>query len=99
MKVPNFLDGWSLFLRGLLANMQERQIGRSALAGICPVLFSTIGGWVVVMPRARVMTREEFLSFDPGAFCNRDDYSIPSEHKENSFGYLHGEVVAIDYGN
>jgi hypothetical protein len=98
-KLPNFLSGWKLFLTGLLANMQEASLGSVSLPGLCPVLWSIPGGWLVVMRRARVMTEDEFMTFDVAAFCERLEYAIPVEHKSNSFGYLGGSIVAIDYGS
>lgn len=99
VKVPNFLDGWRLFLCGLLANMQERTFSATEWDELCPVLWSTPGGWLVVMQRARVMTREEFMEFDFDSFISKPDYVIPVEAKSNSFGYLNNKVVAIDYGS
>jgi hypothetical protein len=79
--------------------MQERQWGRTGFEGLCPVVFSLPGGWLVVMPRARLMTDEEFFAFDAESFCERGDYLIPAEPKSNSFGHLAGQIVAIDYGS
>lgn len=98
-KLPNFTDGWKLFLNGLLANMQERQFGETKWPKLCPILFSIAGGWLVVMRRVREMTREEFLSFDSRSWADCGPYIIPCEHKANSFGWLNGAVVCIDYGN
>jgi hypothetical protein len=98
-KVPNFMSGWRLFLCGLLANMQERQFGALGWDELCPVFWSIPGGWLVVMPRARVMSDAEFASFDVTEFCEREDYVVPAEHKSNSFGFLENRIVAIDYGN
>jgi len=97
VKIPN-IRRWKLFLCGLLANMQETKFGTSELEGFCPVLFGFPGGWFVVARRAIEMTKEEFANFDPHSFCERGEYGIPAEHKASSFGYLDGEVVAIDYG-
>lgn len=98
-KFPKLSAGWGNFLWGLLANMQERAFGTIGLDGLCPVRFSLPGGWLVVMPRAAVMTEEEFAAFDAAGFCDRRDYRIPAELKSDSFGRLRGEIVAIDYGS
>ena len=98
-KLPNLFDGWRLFLCGLLANMQERQFGRQGWDGVCPVVFSLPGGWLGVMNKARVMTRDEFEAFDWQGFCEREQYTIPAEGKWNSYGFLDGQTVAIDYGS
>jgi hypothetical protein len=99
IKLPNFLDGWKLFLKGLLCNMQERQFAETRWEELCPVLWSIAGGWLVVMRRVREMTREEYLVFDSRAWAERGDYVVPCEHKANSFGWLDGRVVCIDYGS
>lgn len=87
---------WKSFLHGLLANMQEAQFGRSCCEGLCPVRFFIPGGFLVVMPRAVEITDEEFLAMDIEGFIDRGDYCLPVEKKANSFGWLDGEIVAID---
>jgi hypothetical protein len=102
-KIPNFLDGYRLFLHGLLANLQEVKwsafISKTSYYELCPVLWSIPFGLLVVMPRVDLMTEEEFEKFDAEKFCDKPAYSIPVEHKPNSFGWLDGRIVAIDYGN
>lgn len=95
-KLPTPLSGWRNFLFGLLGNMQERAF--SVLDGCCPVVASIPGGWLLVARRARVMTEDEFGAFDVEKFCEREGYIIPAEHKSDSFGYINGAVVAVDYG-
>lgn len=98
LKFPSMCE-WRLFLLGLLANMQEARFSRAELPELCPVLWSIPGGWLIVMPRVREMTSDEFESFDVGAFINKETYVVPVERKPDSFGWLDGRVVAIDYGN
>ena len=100
IKIPSLRE-WRLFLHGLLANMQEKNISRltNHVEGFCPVLFSLPGGLLVVMPRVRVMTDEEYEKFDYESLVDHPDYRIPAEDKSDSFGWLNGQVVAIDYGN
>lgn len=97
-KIPNVRNGWRLFLYGLLANMQERTFSRAGWPELCPVRWSIPGGWLVVMPRARPLSDDEFLAFDAEAFIDKPDYHVPAEAKADSFGWLDGRVVAIDYG-
>ena len=100
VKLPNFLSGWKMFLNGLLANIQERQFWLgTGWPELCPVIFSIPGGWLVIMRLAREMTDGEFLEFDSKAWADRPEYAIPCEHKSNSFGWIDGRVVCIDYGN
>jgi hypothetical protein len=97
IKVPA-LWSWKLFLCGLLANMQERSFAATGWPELCPVVWSIPGGWLIVMRRARMMTDAEFSAFDAKAFCENEDRIIPAELKSNSFGWLEGRVVAVDYG-
>lgn len=105
IKVPITTDGWRAFLKGLLANMQEVSFARTGWPELCPVLFSLPGGWLLVMPRVREMTDEEFHSLDYGEWikAGRDlkagEWVVPVEAKSNSFGFFEGHIVAIDYGN
>lgn len=100
VKLPNFCDGWKLFLFGLLANMTERVFWKEGgWPQLCPVLFSIPGGWLVVMRRVREMTDDEFESFNSREWAERGDYLIPCEHKSNSFGWLDGRIVCLDYGS
>lgn len=99
-KFPSFYS-WKHFLWGLLANMQEREFSKikEMQSKLCPVLFSVPGGFLVVMPKVRVlrdgeMTREQLNDF---CTCN-ENYTIPAEPKPDSFGYHNGNLVAIDYG-
>lgn len=98
IKVPATVE-WRLFLLGLLANMQETLWSKTGWPELCPVLWSVPGGFLVVMRRARVLTDEEFMSLDLKTWINCGDYTVPAEIKSNSFGYLDGRLVAIDYGN
>lgn len=100
-KFPTARYGWAKFLAGLLANMQETTFSRARWPELCPVLASVPGGFLVVMPRVRVMTDEEFERFDYLGFVwtPDGDRQVPVEAKSDSFGWLDGRVVAIDYGN
>ena len=97
VKIPR-PTGWKLFLHGLLANLQEREFSRTFWPELCPVRFSLPGGWIVVMPRCIPMSDAEWREFEVEHFTERPDYSIPAEHKQDSFGWLNGRIVAVDYG-
>lgn len=99
VKVPNVCYGWRLFLIGLLANMQERTFSKAGWPELCPVLWSIPGGWLVVMPRARPLTDDEFLALDYDAFTDKPEYVVPVEDKADSFGWLGDRIVALDYGS
>jgi hypothetical protein len=104
IKVPNFKYGWKAFLEGLLANMQERHFWKIkfGVPKICPVVFSLPLGFLVVMPKCQALDRpltddelKEFFAVPWGD----SDVNIPIEDKPESFGWLDGRLVAIDYGN
>lgn len=104
IKLPRFGHGWRLGLRGLLCNMQERQFAATGWPELCPVVWAAPGGFLLIMRRARELTREEWFAFNPKTF--HDYYengelvrSIPVEEKMDSFGMLDGRIVAIDYGS
>lgn len=90
---------WNRFLRGLLANMQERLFWETRWPELCPVVWSVAGGWLVVMRRATPMTPEEWETFDALKWSQRDDYVVPVECKRDSFGWVDGNLVAVDYGS
>lgn len=90
---------WRSFLQGLLANMQEAEFATTGWPQLCPVLFSLPGGFLVVMPRVREMSEADWDAFDAGEFLDKPDYHVPAEYKRDSFGWLNGRIVAIDYGS
>lgn len=50
------------------------------------------------MPRAEPLTEADWCAFDTEEFIERSDGAIPVEEKQDSFGWLNGRIVAIDYG-
>ena len=98
IKIPTN-DTWRLFLRGLLGNMQEVTFSLCGWEELCPVVFSVRGGWLIVMPRCRPLTRDEWFSLDFKNFREKEDRCIPVEEKMDSFGVLDGRIVAVDYGS
>lgn len=100
VKIPNFFF-WKGFLYGLVGNMHEVQWYRHSsedMKRLCPIRFAIPGGWLVVMSRARDMTRDEWDGFDAMEFIGSGQNTIPVEPKMNSFGWLDGRIVAVDYG-
>lgn len=91
IKIPTLRYGWAKLIQGLLANIQER-IWSGSDNRLCPVVFSIPGGWLNVMPRARVCKPDE-LDY-------ADFRSLPfGDFKPDNFGWLDGHVVMIDYGS
>lgn len=98
IKIPRVTE-WRLFLLGLLANMQERIFSRTGWPELCPVVFSLPGGWLVIMRRAREITADEWAQFDADRWRDRGEYIVPAEAKRDSYGWIDGRIVAVDYGN
>ena len=101
-KLPSWRYGWRYFLKGLLANIQEVTVsgwhaGRPD-GFVCPVLRSLPGGWLVVMPRLRVMSEEEWREFDREGFERECGYEV-GDLKPDNLGWLDGRWVWIDYGS
>lgn len=99
-KIPS-LHSWRNFLWGLLANIQEVNFWESGIGvgKLCPVLFHLPLGFLVVMPRCRILSAAEFKGFQYEAFVDCGDWRVPVEAKPDSFGWLKRSVVAVDYGS
>lgn len=92
VKVPTCL-AWRLFIRGLIANMDERLWWKTRDPRLCPVLFSLPGGWLLVMRRAdRICTDED--SIDYRAFAG-----LPMDPHPDNIGVIEGQLVLVDYGS
>lgn len=103
IKIPR-LCSWKHFLQGLLANMQERTFAKTGCLKLCPIPFSLPGGWLVVMRRARPLSDDQYRVLweeldswlvDTG----KRAMVIPAEKKQDSFGWIDGILVAVDYGS
>lgn len=100
IKIPQIRYEWRHFLQGLLANMQELQWWKNfPQPELCPVLWGIPGGWLIIMRRAKPMTRDQFDAIDVKAWCDRGDWIVPAENKMDSFGWIGDQLVAVDYGN
>jgi hypothetical protein len=112
IKIPKVKYKWRHFLLGLLANMQEVEFSKMNDERICPIKFYIPGGWLLIMPRCEPISEKEFSELDLSIFwpdtsedyhpdntCERVKYNVPVENKSDSFGYLNGKIVAIDYGS
>lgn len=95
------LWGWSNFLKGLLANMQERLMWNCSEMKdkLCPIVFSIPYGFLIVMRRAKVATVLDITEEQLYDYCQHEKWVLPVELKHDSFGYYKGKLVAIDYGN
>lgn len=99
IKIPSVVE-WRLFLYGLLANIQERRFSKTGWPELCPVLWALPGGWLIIMRRAEPLTREQFMTFDIDGFREKPGHLITGvENKMDSFGWIDGRIVAVDYGS
>lgn len=89
IKIPS-LRCWRDFLFGLLNNMNEAAWADDPAH--CPVLWSAPLGLAIVMPRARMLSLDEFAQVAA--------YLPPcrAEMKPSSWGRVRGRLVAVDYG-
>lgn len=105
IKIPNFTYSWENFLKGLIANITERNSWEYANIPdsynyryrdlLCPIIWSSWGAWIVIMKRARVLTDEEYLSTN----LKIHKYYYAGDDKSDNYGYLNGKIVKIDYGS
>jgi len=98
-KIPS-LYTWKNFLWGLLANIQETEFSKvdKMKEKLCPIKFTLPLGILVVMPKVRILKDNELTKDELTRFCTDDGFTIPSELKCDSFGYLNGKLVSVDYG-
>jgi len=95
IKVPSFVQ-WSLFLQGLLANINETKFSKVKIFNnLCPVVFSIPGGFLNVMPLCQPITMTDFKYH----MVEIKNFGVEVEPKLDSFGWLEGKIVAVDYGN
>lgn len=90
---------WYRLLRGLLANIQEREFSGYKIHGITmnDVVFYICGGILIVSPRADKIDTDTFIMLQrkKRIGCFPDIV----ECKRDSFGIINGKIVAIDYGS
>jgi len=116
IKVPNPLYSWRHFITGLLANMTERDVycwntgnyDQGAGCLLCPVLWGSWGGWVLIMQRADIATHilecaeqdydDEYESKRGDRYKPWIDAGFGGDDKPDNYGYLNGRLVKTDYG-
>lgn len=104
IKIPNFTCQWSHFLRGLIGNISEGltwrynsgkyENGTSYL--LCPVLWTSWGGWLLVMKKARPITIEHWETItDISEFKKH----FGGDDTKSNYGYYNNRLVKIDYAD
>lgn len=108
IKIPR-LNRWPNFLQGLLANLNEALIYRiaciqgSVLASyvtwLCPVVWSGLGGFILVMRRCQPIDEYRYSMIGDRLF------TITTDHKIQNYGLLPSSgsryqyrPVLLDYG-
>lgn len=121
VKFPRVTYGWRAFLRGLLANIDEKRLwdaqdyedSRRQLRDklLCPIVWASWGGWILIMRRADVRrhVQEIYNSADIGDMDPAEEVSLRykvwidagfgGDDKCDNYGYLEGRLVKIDYSN
>jgi len=109
LKIPRFTYSWSHFLKGLLANMQERDCwkwnsgkyekGDSHL--LCPVIWGSWGGWLLIMKRADVKRHLDEVYKEKRKYCYATiiNAGFGGDDKPENYGYLNNKLVKVDYGS
>lgn len=98
IKIPNFFYQWDHFLKGIIANINENRIWKwhPHRQLLCPVIWCSWGGWILIMRKVKILTDEEFIEHvDIHAYT---EAGFDGDDKSDNYGWLEGKVVKIDYG-
>jgi hypothetical protein len=104
VKIPNFTCQWSHFLRGIIGNISENQTwkwnsgkfekGTSHL--LCPIIWCSWGGWILVMKKAKPVTREQWeIITDISEFKKH----FGGDDTMSNYGYCENRLVKLDYAD
>lgn len=97
IKIPTFTE-WRLFLHGLLSNIKEKKLWKYTHdIQLCPVLWSCPGGFLNIAERVIEVTRDEWQEI-PREYLLKISMGFPVEQKPESFGWMNGRLVILDYG-
>lgn len=102
IKIPRFWHKfpshrWKIFLRGILANIDENFWWKCAFQKekLCPVLWKSPLGFILIMRRAAPLKEEEY---DKEKLEN-DFKLLPLDNKLINFGKIENRIVLIDYAD
>lgn len=103
IKIPNFTYSWLHFVKGIVANFNENttwkynnlinRCDKSYL--LCPVVWCSWGGWVLVMERAEIINREDWDNIN----IEEHIKYFAGDDTLGNYGILNNKVVKIDYGS
>lgn len=113
VKIPNFRYQWSHFIQGILSNINESNCwkwNKEKRDLLCPVIWSSWGGWILVMKKADVKRHVKEV-YDMAGIGDIDpegevkirykkwiDANLGGDDKSYNYGYLGDRLVKIDYG-
>jgi hypothetical protein len=105
IKFPNPC-AWKHFLLGLVGNMEESltwkcaNVKGSALyevrTSLCPVLWCSWGGWILIMRRAQPV---DYIVFLHNWISENPIRNHFSDLKRENIGFLDNKIVLIDYAS
>lgn len=94
------LTNWRMFNLGRKANIKEWE--RSWLSdqriSYAKTLLCVRGGLLNIQQRAKMFSRSEWLDRAGDIIIVKDVMFPHVEMKMDSFGYINGKIVAVDYG-
>ena len=108
IKIPT-LKNWRGFLEGLVSNINETKFSKLGNRHLCPVVFGTKCGLIVVMKRAKKINNDGLFLVELARLkceVDSDEYSdsrlgwgfFMHDSLKKNYGYLNGKLVKIDYG-
>jgi hypothetical protein len=97
VKIPNTRHSWHNFICGINANINENNSWKynsfypEKISLLCPIIWASWGGWIVIMKRAEVCPNETDINYD---IWQRNGFW---DNKPENFGWYKGKLVKIDY--
>lgn len=94
VKVPKLKYGWKCFLQGILANINEASTWQNHPRKdlLCPVLWSSWGGWVLIMQNA--IPCEDGFKIN---YYKWIEAGLGGDDKPDNYGVFNSQLVKIDY--
>lgn len=99
IKIPSFYN-WRMFLVGNICNLTEIELSTLNDPYLCPVIWKSWGGLIIVMPRCREPSKK-FFKMEKEHTRHKvisEELYMSDGHREN-YGYLGHRLVKIDYGS
>lgn len=114
IKIPRFTYSWEHFLKGIIGNIQENKTwkynsgkwesGNSYL--LCPVVFCSWGGWILIMKRAdikkhieEIRNESQCLDAIETRYSKWVEVGFKGDDKPDNYGYIGDQLVKVDYGS